>query len=125
MACLAGWCGRCAGTVPGAACRDGAGPDLAPAPRASAWAGAWLIAARLLAPPTGAAASAEMRADTPADTPATAATVAAATPSVSREGRRGKRYRSRNEDADERWRGDKINLRVGAGEHSAVTQGAA
>ena|SRR5215469_11743500 len=74
----------------------------------------------LLAAPTGAGAPAA----TKAATPAAAATVAAATPSVSREGRR-KLYRVRNEDAVERWRGDKIYLRVGAGERSAVTQGAA
>jgi len=36
---------------------------------------------------------------------------------------RGKRCRLRNEDADELWRGDKINLRVGAGERSAATPG--
>jgi hypothetical protein len=88
--------------VSGVACLDGAGPEAASKPRASARLAAWtallwLIAARLLLALTGGVAPA----DTPADTPAMAATVAAATPSVSREGRRAERQELRNEDSDE------------------------
>jgi hypothetical protein len=85
-------------------------PDARTAP-------AWLIALGLLAALTGCV--------TPTEAPAMAAAVAVATPSVNRQGLRATRWWSRNRDSDEGKRGNKMSLRSGAGERSAVTQGAA